>query len=238
MLLLCSKDTLSSVVRAGRRIFVSRAQQGLSTISAAAFSDLLLRLSSSAPAALTDHRAGGPLLWPLRISVWGLHCVQIKTAYLPPIPCGLWALLTLWQLTACFFVTVCESLLAATRKWLCIFTYLGQKLMWHLHHPDLASGPWNSLWSLFGLISPQSTNVIIWPILYLDEMKLCPEMPIFSAEYKRYLQNKLRSKQLYYRELNLLNSRPCQDRHSLEWDLLMMTCLSVWGKLFWKRRCF
>lgn len=78
-----------------------------------------------------------------------------------------------------FFITVCESHLVGIRKWLCLFTYLGQKLMWYLHHPDLASGPWNSLWSLFGFISPQSKNVIIWPILYLDEMKLCPEMPIF-----------------------------------------------------------
>lgn len=47
----------------------------------------------------------------------------------------------------------------------------------------------------------------------------------FSTEYKRYLKNKLRSKQLYYRKLNLLNSRWCQDRHSPVWDLLMMACL-------------
>lgn len=176
MVLLCSEDILSSVVRAGRCSFVSRAQQRLLTISAAAFSDLLSHLSHSAPSAVTDHRAGGPL-WG--ISVWGLHYLPIKTAYLPPIPCGLWALLALWQLTACFFITVCDSLLVGIRKWLCLFTYLGQKLMWHLHHPDLASGPWNSLWSLFGLISPQSKNVVSWSILYLDEMKLCPEMPIF-----------------------------------------------------------
>lgn len=174
MLLLCSKDTLSSVVIAARCSFVSRAQQRLFTISAVAFSDLLLHLSSSA--AVTEHQRQDPL-WGM--CVRGLHHLQIKTAYLPPVPCGLWALLTLWQLTAYFFITVCESHLGGIRKWLCLFTYLGQKLMWHLHHPKLASGPWNSLWSLFGLISPQSKNVIIWPILYLDEMKLCPEMPIF-----------------------------------------------------------
>lgn len=105
---------------------------------------------------------------PTLRNVWGLHSFKIKTAYLPPIPCGLWALLTLWQLTACFFITVCESLLVGIRKWLCLFTYLERKLMWHLHHPDLASGPQNSLWSLFGLVSPQPKNVIIWPILCLD----------------------------------------------------------------------
>lgn len=61
MMLLCSKDILSSVVRAGRCSFVSRAQQRLLTISAAAFPNLLLHLSPPAPAAVTDHQAGGPL---------------------------------------------------------------------------------------------------------------------------------------------------------------------------------
>lgn len=112
-----------------------------------------------------------------------------------------------------FFITARESPFRGIR-------WHKQKLPWHLHHPGLAPSPWNRPWSSFGFICPRSKTVIHLTY-FIPAMRwiTAQKHPVFSAENKRCLPNRLGSKSCAVD--GWIWWSPCGVRgQSLGWDLL------------------